>query len=80
METTMKASAGFDMYEIGRTLTPEQRSMFFRLGAIIQGSLTVRYRFSVDANYAHEQALLALEACNWKSIKLAQAILHAMRA
>jgi hypothetical protein len=69
----------FDMYAVGRTLSAEQRSMFFRIGAELQSRAAVRLGRLPDANPYHEQALWALETTAWKSLKAARALLSVSR-
>lgn len=63
-----------DYHRIGSQLDPHKRSMYFRLGAEIEGRMTVRFGFKVRPSYAHEKALTVLEAVNWKSLKAARAM------
>jgi hypothetical protein len=77
--TTSTWTADFDCYEVGRTLTPAQRSMFFRIGAEIQSQRAVRLGFLPNVHECHEQALWALETITWKSLKAARALLSVSR-
>ena len=72
--TTRTWTADFDCYEFGRTLTPKQSSIFFRLGAEIGNNIARRMGFQPNVHRAHEYALWACETTEWKSIKAAKAI------
>jgi len=66
-------------HETGEILEPEQKNMCFQLGAEVEGRLDVMRGFKHDPNYAHELALAALEAVDWKSLAAAKAIMTATR-
>ena len=63
-----------DMYEVGRALEAKQRKMYYQLGAEIENRKSVKFGFNYDANRAHEMALAALTAVEWKSLKAARIV------
>lgn len=69
----------FDYIEVGRTLEPKQRSMYFQIGSELFGRQNANRGYS-NMDRAHEQALAALHSTNWKSMKAARAMLSVMRA
>ena len=68
-----------ERHEVGRELTAEQRTMYFQLGSEIQAHRTMRLGFRVDADKCHRQALSALRATNWRSVKTAKSVLFTSR-
>lgn len=69
----------FNRYEIGRTLEPRQRSMFFQLGNEIDSNRRTAWGFAPNADDCHETAFAILETVNWKSLKAARALLTATK-
>lgn len=69
----------FDFHAFGRTLDPEQRGLFFQLGAEVECSRSRRLGLRADPGDAHERALAALEAVSWSSIEAARAMLTVAR-
>lgn len=69
-------------HEVADGMTPKQKSMYFQLGAEVANRKATQYGFRTTdmENYAHELALVYLTATEWRSLKVARAMMTVRRA